>query len=129
MVVLNFFFTEVKFRLKQPCKDCEAPYGFKNHMQLSTNTSRFSVSLTALNFVYFLTCPTPIHPFCSPIFPEVLDSNSVSTLRNLLKNNTIQIFFKTAFRELFLFNSCFCYYYLNIKICQELLIVIELLCN
>lgn len=33
-----FFFS---FRLKEPCTDCVAPYGFLNHMPLSTTTSDF----------------------------------------------------------------------------------------
>lgn len=43
-------------RLKQPCTSCEAPYGFRNHMTLSTNTSQFSVSLLIvliLQLIYF----------------------------------------------------------------------------
>ena len=32
------------YRLKEPCDGCAAPYGYKHHMQLSTDTSTFSVS-------------------------------------------------------------------------------------
>lgn len=35
-----FFFSH--FRLREPCQGCAAPYGFKNHMQLSTDTSKFT---------------------------------------------------------------------------------------
>lgn len=31
-------------RLLRPCDQCEAPYGYKNHMTLSVDTARFSVS-------------------------------------------------------------------------------------
>lgn len=34
----NFFSPS---RLKEPCTDCVAPYGFLNHMPLSTTTSDF----------------------------------------------------------------------------------------
>ncbi len=44
------------FRLEHPCDKCEAPYGFKNHMTLNTNTTLFSVSSrNGLNiFFYFI---------------------------------------------------------------------------
>jgi len=29
-------------KLKEPCSGCAAPYGFKNHMQLSTDTGKFA---------------------------------------------------------------------------------------
>jgi len=29
-------------RLREPCAGCAAPYGFKNHMSLDINTSRFA---------------------------------------------------------------------------------------
>lgn len=32
------------YRLQQPCEGCEAPYGYKNHMTLDTNTKQFAVS-------------------------------------------------------------------------------------
>ncbi|KAG1671412.1 Integrin beta-PS [Nymphon striatum] len=32
----------VPAKLREPCTDCAAPYGFKNHMSLSLNTSQFS---------------------------------------------------------------------------------------
>ena len=33
------------FRLLEPCEGCAAPYGYKHHMPLNTDTSAFSVSL------------------------------------------------------------------------------------
>lgn len=30
-------------RLEHPCENCEAPYGYRNHMPLSTNTAEFTV--------------------------------------------------------------------------------------
>ena len=32
------------FRLLEPCDGCAAPYGYKHHMPLNTDTSAFSVS-------------------------------------------------------------------------------------
>lgn len=31
-------------RLEEPCDGCEAPYGFRNHMKLTTDTAKFNVS-------------------------------------------------------------------------------------
>lgn len=44
--IYTFFFLFLKHmfffsRLKEPCTDCVAPYGFLNHMPLSTTTSDF----------------------------------------------------------------------------------------
>lgn len=33
------------YSLKEPCANCAAPYGFRNVMTLSQNTSQFAVSL------------------------------------------------------------------------------------
>ena len=33
------------YRLLEPCDGCAAPYGYKHHMRLSTDTSTFSVSI------------------------------------------------------------------------------------
>lgn len=30
------------FRLREPCSNCAAPYGFLNHMQLTTETETFA---------------------------------------------------------------------------------------
>ncbi|XP_017782378.1 PREDICTED: integrin beta-PS-like [Nicrophorus vespilloides] len=45
-VVMPYVSTVPK-KLKAPCQDCEPPYGFKNHMTLDTDTSRFSTMVKA----------------------------------------------------------------------------------
>lgn len=40
-IVMPYVSTVPK-KLKEPCDGCEAPYGFRNHMSLDVNTSRFS---------------------------------------------------------------------------------------
>ena len=46
----SYYHTLMYFRLKVPCRTstgqpCEAPYGFKNHLSLDLDTSRFAVSI------------------------------------------------------------------------------------
>lgn len=36
--------SNTKFSLEEPCPKCDAPYGYRNIMGLSTDTYRFSVS-------------------------------------------------------------------------------------
>lgn len=43
-VVMPYVSTVPK-KLKEPCDNCEAPYGFRNHMQLSLDTNRFSLEV------------------------------------------------------------------------------------
>lgn len=33
------------YRLEEPCVGCKAPYGYKNHMKLNTDTKQFAVSV------------------------------------------------------------------------------------
>ncbi|XP_029711058.1 integrin beta-PS isoform X1 [Aedes albopictus] len=40
--VLMPYVSTVPKKLEHPCDGCEAPYGYKNHMSLSVDTSRFS---------------------------------------------------------------------------------------
>lgn len=73
----------VSFRLFQPCDKCEAPYGYKNHMPLNSNTSAFSVSDTGTSvFVcrhctYYSASTAPLgrwlfpHKFFDWMFPLV----------------------------------------------------------
>lgn len=42
------------FRLAEPCSGCQAPYGFKNELSLTGDTSEFSVSITNHQFKYYL---------------------------------------------------------------------------
>lgn len=40
--VLMPYVSTIPHKLKHPCDQCEAPYGYKNHMRLSTDTYQFS---------------------------------------------------------------------------------------
>ncbi|RWS10657.1 integrin beta-PS-like protein, partial [Dinothrombium tinctorium] len=44
-------------RLEHPCPDCVAPYGFKNHMSLSRNTSMFKIKVKQTNISGNLDAP------------------------------------------------------------------------
>ncbi|KAK9739114.1 Integrin beta epidermal growth factor like domain 1 [Popillia japonica] len=55
-VVMPYVSTVHK-KLKQPCTSCEAPYGFRNHMTLSTNTSQFSDMVNAASVSGNLDAP------------------------------------------------------------------------
>lgn len=44
-------------RLKEPCTGCAAPYGFKNHMKLDTDTSRFASEVEATRISGNLDAP------------------------------------------------------------------------
>lgn len=35
-------------RLEHPCDECEAPYGYKNHMSLSGDTEKFTVRIATI---------------------------------------------------------------------------------
>lgn len=54
--IINF--VEMIFRLQQPCDNCQAPYGFRNHMTLNTNTTLFSVSSSNGSNFFFLFIST-----------------------------------------------------------------------
>ena len=43
-MLINIISPLTHARLIEPCDGCAAPYGYKHHMKLSTDTSAFSVS-------------------------------------------------------------------------------------
>ncbi|XP_018335576.1 integrin beta-PS isoform X1 [Agrilus planipennis] len=45
--VMMPYVSTVPKKLRQPCRNCEPPYGFRNHMTLSTNISQFSQMVKA----------------------------------------------------------------------------------
>lgn len=52
--IYTFFFLlnvniAIENRLEHPCDGCEAPYGYRNHMNLSQATAEFSVRIAVKN--------------------------------------------------------------------------------
>lgn len=43
-----FKFLQTTNRLEHPCENCEAPYGFKNHMALDNDTKKFTVRIATI---------------------------------------------------------------------------------
>ena len=59
------------YRLLEPCDGCAAPYGYKHHMRLNTDTSAFSVSNVTLT-LKFVLCKR--QKFCGKV---VIGSNAL----------------------------------------------------
>lgn len=47
----------ITFRLQEPCTGCAAPYGYKNHMPLNTDTDRFAQEVAATQISGNLDAP------------------------------------------------------------------------
>lgn len=45
--VLMPYVSTIPEKLEHPCRECTAPYGFRNHMPLTTDTSRFTQEVAA----------------------------------------------------------------------------------
>lgn len=60
---LNLAAIRQTIRLASPCDGCEAPYGYRNHMPLSTDTAEFSVRQSTATFALSIHCSLSLSHF------------------------------------------------------------------